>query len=430
MLFTDPVFVFAFLPIYLILLYCSGESGSKNLISALAGLIFIAFGRSIYYALILPAVFLIWLLGILTRRFPRPAVIAGTLISAIFAIIATLSLSEPSSLESIMLTSGLMIFVIKTAGYLKYCCREEPERNFLRICAYFISPENFLIPPLCGYGEMKKSLSERKFTLYKSSAGLAMFIENLAIASVCGLSCDIVRQAATEYEAFPWANAVTLFIITVIEMYVTVSAYAGMSRGIGLLSGFCKAVPEPAFIPAKSLHKHADSLYHGFSDTCAEAFQGPGFEFRTFAGAFLIASTAMFAMGNGTAAFVLLMISAAAVSKKSGRGGVPGIIFATAVIIIGMLMLTCSSPDGVAKLFGALNISKYDYDVTYILNLELKNRLLWIILGAILVSPARRFAAEFIRRKASEDDKIFTALRIAETVCCMGLLVICAAAAL
>ena len=433
MIFTDLIFVFAFLPIYIIAGFCCREAWAKNIISVGASLLFIVWGRQWYYALIILPVFLIYICARLRSRFGAVFEILGDIAAAASAGYGIVLLSDIKDLRSALLSAGFVLYAMRSVNYLKKVSGGmEPERDFLCLAVYLISFENMLIAPLAGYDKMQKKLAERHPTLSKTSAGLSAFIKGFAKAAVLGLSFDAVRVAATQYEAFPWLNAVTLIAVTFGEAYVIAASFLEMSAGLCMISGFSPESEIPAFIPAFRISDHVREMWRGLCDMTEENFSE-----RSLAGAFVslaamaLATAVFVSFGANVGAFFSILILAMTLEGMSKqRSKAADLIFSAVLMTAAFLTLTGGSVSGVSRIFSAIDPKAYDYDITYILNLELTRRLPWLIVGAAVVSPLFRMTAAFIRRKMAENVRYYAAARIAETVVCALLLVIAAAAAI
>lgn len=433
MIFTDLIFVFAFLPIYIIASFCCREAWAKNIISVGASLLFIAWGRQWYYALIILPVFLIYICARLRPRFGAVFEALGDVAAAASASFGIVLLADVGTLRSALLSAGLILYALRSVNYLKKVSDGmEPERDFLCLAVYLISFENMLVAPLAGYDKMREKLAERRPTLSKTSAGLSAFIKGFAKAAIFGLSFDAVRVAATQYEAFPWLNAITLIIVTFGEAYVIAASFLEMSAGLCMMSGFSPESGTSAFIPRFRVSDHVAEMWHSLSDMTRANFADRSFACTIVSLAAIALMTGIFVgFGSNVGAFlgvIILAMTLEGMPKQHNR--IADFVFSIVLMAVAFLILAGGSLSGISDIFGALDPKAYDYDITYILNLELTRRLPWLLIGAAVVSPLYRIAAAFIRKKMAEDEKIYTAARTAETVICAVLLVIATAAAI
>lgn len=432
MIFTDLIFLFAFLPVYIIFIYCSSESWTKNVISLIASLLFLIWGRSIYYVLILLPIFLIYLCGNIVHRF-KYAEAAGSAVAMISAVVGVIFLPQKNTLPSALISVGLLLFALRAALYLKEVTDGEPcERNFISLCVYLISFEGMLVSPVLSYSQSKKYLSLRKATLKKAAAGFPVLIKGFARAAIFGLVFDQVRLAAFEYEAFPWLNSVFLILLTAGEAYVLTAGLADISRGISLINGAAVSPAAPAFIPRAGLFKHVGELLAGYDLAIYKIFcECSVAAFSVSMGICVASCTVLIFYGCGAAGCFALITAASALSARAGgRCRIADSVFSIAAVCAGMIVLAGGSPDGMARLFTALDPKLYQYDITYILNYELTKRLPWLVLGIVSVSPLWRIVSGYLRKKSGESESLYKAIKALDTVLCLILLIVSTAAAL
>ena len=425
MIYTDLIFVFAFLPIYTVACFICRENWTRDLVATAASLLFISWGRQWYYALIIIPVFLIYICGCLRQRFGAVFEVLGDIVAAASASVGVMMLTSESGLRPALLSVGSILFAIRSVGYLKEVSDgEAPEKSFPALAVYLIPLEGMLIAPLQGYSDYRAK--PRRATLKKASSGLAMFIKGFFKAAVFGLSFEAVRLAATEYEAFPWLNAITLIIVTIVEVYVITASYIEMSCGLFLVAGFSPRPETPAFKPLPQISWHVSEMWHSlprFTERC--------FSDLVRAAVIVVITVTAFVSGSNVGEFLgLILILMALENAVPKHHKVSDIIFTVVTMAVAFLVLVGGSMQGIASVLGAINPYAYEYDITYILNLELTRRLPWLIIGAIAVSPLYRMAAGFIREKMAESDKSYTALKIAETIACVLLLIVGTAAAI
>ena len=437
MIFSDLIFVFAFLPIYLTLSFCCREPWSKNAVSVAASLVFIAWGRGqapVYYLLIMAPVFIIYILGFIPRRknmlFFEILGDASAVLTAVY--LAAVS-GTGASLGSALISVGFVLFALRCILYNKdVASGMQPEKDFFVLAAYFISLENMLIAPLADYRTSEKALKSRRPALSKMSTGLVEFIKGFAMTAIIGLSFDRVRLAAVEYDAFPWANAVLLVLVTVGEVYAVTAGVLEMSCGLGLMSGLSPRLRTPAFVPRFRVSDHVCEMWEGFAEFVRRCF----FE-RSAVGVIislvllsLVSAGIMLGLGVAAGAFVGIIILAAVLECIPGRRSrVSDAVFSAVILIFAFSVPIFDTAGGIAAFFSSFS-TDYGYDVTFALHDELMRSLPWLIIGVFAVSPLRRALTAEIRLKMAESEKFYGAARAVETVICVILLIIsCASAA-
>ena len=428
MLWSDLIFVFAFLPIYLICGLLCRETWAKNLVCVAASLIFIAWGRQWYYALIVLPVFPVYICGLLSKRINnRVAEAICDVIAVLTSAVFVIDLSREPSLSSAIWSIAFISFALRCVLYTRYISEGmEPERDPIALIVYFISLEGFLLPPTADYPAVRKELSSRRQSLKKMSAGLSEFIKGFALTSVCAMSLERVRLAATEYEAFPWLNALTLIIVTAAEAYMIAAGFSRMSCGLRLMAGYSAKAGIPAFAPHFKLSRHVSEIVPGSAEFIKKSFCGrSGAGVAASLAAVSLLSGIFIGFGSGAGAFAGIIILAMMI--EGGEDTKPRASDAVISAILGaaaVLALLITAPGGMTGLFSAFDISAYDYDITYILNKVLLRSWPWFIVGTIALSGIPRVIFAAVRRKMSQSERAYGGLRIAETVYCALLLIL------
>lgn len=435
MIFTDLIFVFAFLPVYIAASFCCREAWAKNLVSVVASVVFISWGRPghlWYYALIILPVFLTYISGLLSKRFNPIAAEAVSDVAAVgYSAFAVISAGTENTLRSALISVGFILFALRSILYSKRVAEGmKPEKDLFALAAYLISFENMLIAPLADYDSVRKRLSERRPTLSKMSAGLTSFIIGFAKASVIGLTFERVRLAAVAESNFPWMNAIFLAVVTFGEVYVMISSFAEMSCGLGLISGLSPRTQTPAFLPKYRITDHISEMWESLPEFVIDCFCK-----RTSAGliislaAISLLSGVFLSFGAASAAFLgIIFISIILESISQRKSKTADALFSAVMLIAAFSVLIAVPTGGYAHFFSAFTTS-CGFDITYSLFTELLWGLPWMILGIIVVSPLYRYAAALLRIKMSEDEKFYAAARVTQTVACVVLLVIATASA-
>lgn len=432
MIFTDPIFFFAFLPVWVILTYCCSEDWSKNAVSLLGSLLFIAWGKQWYYALILVPVFLVYICGRLIPKFGPAAEIFGDIFAVGSGVAAVIFLPDKGTLVHGLMSVGFILYILRGVSYLKSISEGmEPEKNFLPLAVYLIALENMLIAPLENYDDMRDNLNSRRPVLTKASAGICMLIKGFAVSAVLGLSLDSVRLATVQYEAFPWINALTLPVVSLAEAVVMTSGILMMSGGISLILGYSLSLTIPAVVPHARFSELIGEIWHTFPQFVISTLTDRPAAVYVFNLIITAGLTLLFVFFDCLPAAVLcVVIFGVMISSRFSLNKGCDVLLSVIFVAICLIIFAGAAPGGLGGFISALDISKYDYDITFILNRELTRRAVWIIVAVLAVSPLPRLAAGRLRKCMGESEKTYTVVKIAETVFCAALLIVSAAASL
>lgn len=428
--YTDLIFVFGFLPVCVIAGWCCREISSRNLVTAVCSLVFICWGRSVRYALVLVPAIVTYICGRTAKKAPAVSEAIGDAVLLASATAGIFALGEPLSLTSALWSAGFLMSALRGMSYLRLCAGGmEPEKSPLNLTVYLIAFENMLISPIVSYRDARENIAQRSITLSKVSKGLPMFIKGFALTAVCGLGFDAVRTASFEYAAFPWMNAVILCVATFFEALVVTSGYLDMSCGLSMMTGMPYKREWGAVMPSRSLKKTVSGFSEGFADTVIKTFcERSRTVYFVFLGCAAVLGGVFSAYKMPAPALVCISAAALILSARSD-GKYPKadavftiIILAAAIILPGIMQHPA--------FFEGFGSQKYDYDITYILNYEFLRRMPWMIIGIAAVSPLKVYAGRFIKQKVSSGGKSYALYKYAETAICAVLLILGAAAAL
>lgn len=424
MLYTDILFVFAFLPIVLALMFILREPWEKNFAAVLASLVFLCWGRQLYYALIILPVFVIYLAGrLLKKSYSKPLHVLGGACAVVFSAIAALSLGDENTLSSAVCSVGFFLFAARSLIYLDEIKNgADAETDFFSLAVYLISYEFMLISPLSSYSAVKNSIKTRKLTLVKMAAGVEIFIFGLFRVAVLGFAFERVRAAALLAESTPWMNQLVGILATVIELYIMFAGFCEMSQGLALMGGVATENAPVSLELRSTVSAHVSDFYESGANFIKKSFtKGKG------AWQLVLVSLIVgvcFGFGAGWCAFLGLLLLAMMIESLSDTKTFADGIITFIVLAVGAILLASNSPDGLAKLVSSLNKNAYEFDMSYALYSELMRSVFWLALGAISITPVYKWAYTFIKEKMAASDRVYGALRISGAVVTTLLLIL------
>ena len=423
MIYSDLIFVFAFLPIYLVCQGLCREPWAKNLVGIAGSLVFILWGRQWYYALVLVPVFLLYAAGFVYKKSGLRLVWAVPEIAATAAaVFFSVDLAGEQTLSSALWTVGFIAFALRVAIYSSDICGgEEPERDLIALTYWLLAPETFLLPPLADGSGQRRKIRARRQTLSKMSSGLSLFIKGFAMTAVCGLAFERVRLAAVEYGKMPWANSAVYVAASALELYVCACGVVRMTGGLGLMSGISSESAVPAFIPKKTFGGHISEIWTGFSGAALGCFMGHA---PAALAVISLMSGIFLGFGSGAGAFMGILMISAALESMGGKKTAFDTAFSVILAVAAFLSLSCGAPCGLMTLLRGFNISSYEYDITFALYDELLKAAPWLVIGLIAASPLPRILSGIIRRKMNDGGGAYAAIRTSETVLSVLLLIL------
>ncbi len=268
MIFSSVLFLFRFLPIFLILYYATylwpttGRAHGRvlvlrNVILVLGSLVFYAWGEPVYVVLLAVSTLVNYVHGLLIERCREKRMKKVFLISSILFGLLILGFFKYADflvgvvnqvgeweirLPELSFPIGLSFYTFRAISYTVDIYRGESraERNLLDFGVFMAMFPQLAAGPIVRYGEISGRLREHNPTIEEVSRGLRRFISGLAKKvllannlvplwqeTVCLLDADLtVLQAWLGIAAFA------------LQLYFDFSGYCDMAIGLGGMLGF------------------------------------------------------------------------------------------------------------------------------------------------------------------------------------------------
>ena len=255
MLFSSLTFLFAFLPIVLVLYYLSNER-FRNYLLLVASLIFYAWGEPKYIVLMIFSISFNYLLVLLMDRSKKRkkvylafAVIVN--IGALFVFkyldfaINNVNLSFGFNMElpGIRLPIGISFYTFQILSYVIDVYRKNVsvQKNIFILGTYIALFPQLIAGPIVRYSSIDKQLKKRTCTLKKFCSGFRRFIigfcKKVLIANNVAVIADVVFNQPTDLNLNVWVVLLALLAYT-LQIYYDFSGYSDMAIGLGKMFGF------------------------------------------------------------------------------------------------------------------------------------------------------------------------------------------------
>jgi alginate O-acetyltransferase complex protein AlgI len=262
MVFSSTLFLFYFLPIFL-LVYWLVPVRAKNPVALVASVLFYAWGGLNFLALFLGSVvinfFLIRLMAASPERWQQRIYLTISILLNVsmlfyfkYANFFVAQASEVSSYlggsaltwEQVVLPIGISFFTFEKLTYTIDVYRgvNQPLRSFWDFLLYIMLFPKMIAGPIVRFHEIAGQLTDRQQfdTVDEKLAGLFRFAVGLAkkvlIANVLGEQAD--RIFALPPETLPAALAWLGALAYTFQIYFDFSGYSDMAVGLGRLMGF------------------------------------------------------------------------------------------------------------------------------------------------------------------------------------------------
>lgn len=257
MVFSEPVFMFIFLPVTL-LIYYSVPFRFKNAVLFLSGLLFYSWGEPVYVLIMILSTFIDYLAGRVMDKFDsnqklRKAALfvsvvmnlsllgifkySGFFIDSINSAFG-LSLYNPN----LPLPIGISFFTFQSMSYTIDLYRKNitVQKSLVKFAAFVTMFPQIVAGPIVLYNDVARELEERKIDLDALSNGISIFIcglcKKVLIANSVGELWSTVKEA--DYATLPAATAWLGIIAFTLQIYFDFSGYSDMAIGLGKMLGF------------------------------------------------------------------------------------------------------------------------------------------------------------------------------------------------
>ena len=261
MVFSSVIFLFVFLPIFLLIYYLIPSKKTylyKNIVLLMFSLLFYSFGEPIYILLMIFSSVVDYINGFMINKYSDKKILKKLFL--ILSIIINLSLlgffkysdfliNNINSIFDLSLNNlniplpiGISFFTFQTMSYSidVYLGRVKYEKKFLNFMTYVCMFPQLIAGPIVRYETVSEELHNRSITYTKFNQGLIRFMfglfKKVLIANNVGLLFkDISVLSQTELSfLLAWLGIVAYAL----QIYFDFSGYSDMAIGMGKMLGF------------------------------------------------------------------------------------------------------------------------------------------------------------------------------------------------
>lgn len=254
MLYTDLLFVFAFLPITVIVSLFDRSAEYKNLILVISSVIFFTWGRPAIILLLFLTIIADYLFGLLADSGKKPLRVMGLILSIImnggfFVVFARNYLFDKGELlgklsslsfADKLIPLGIAFYTLRGVSYVfdVYKKNTEVEKNPFCILTYMVSFHFMFAGPVVRYGDIRGEIRERKVGFSEINDGFTRFVYGLGKAVVVAPVFKKLMEAGLVYENLTRTGAVFGMIGFLMYYFWSFWGYTDMALGLGLMNGF------------------------------------------------------------------------------------------------------------------------------------------------------------------------------------------------
>lgn len=267
MVFSSSSFLFAFLPVTLVLYFLpislknkKREIGKKNLVLLVTSLVFYAWGEPVYVLLMLISIFFNFSIGrdiFLCERENKKrmklflftvAIVFNFFVMAYFKYYGFAAENINSlfgtdiQIRELPLPVGISFYTFQAVSYIAdvYKGKVKAQRHLIPFACYITMFPQLIAGPIVQYSDIEKQLKERTVSSALFYDGIIVFIRGLGkkviFANTAGkIYTDILAEGITEQSSLTaWIGIVAYTM----QIYFDFGGYSDMAIGLGKMLGF------------------------------------------------------------------------------------------------------------------------------------------------------------------------------------------------
>ena len=253
MVFASPVFLFAFMPVVVLMCIIARSAGKavvRNVLLLAASLLFYAWGEPVYVLLMIGAILMNYFLGKYVREKKCVFVAAVALNLGMLAVFKYLDMfiggvnwlvRANLPMAHLALPIGISFYTFQMISYLIDVRRGDvpAEKNFIDFAAYVSMFPQLIAGPIVRYIDVKEELGVAKMDILTAAAGVRRFCVGLAKKVIIANTAAQVADSAFEMAgSLSFAAAWLGIIAYAIQIYFDFSGYSDMAIGLGHMLGF------------------------------------------------------------------------------------------------------------------------------------------------------------------------------------------------
>lgn len=250
MIFASITFLYYFLPIFLIVYFCSPKK-FKNIILLLFSLLFYFYGEPKYILLMIIQVLFAYFMTLIFDKNKSKSLFIFSISFHLFLLcifkyfnflIGNINaiLNSNISFIDIALPIGISFYTFQIISYEidVYKGSVPVEKNLLNFATYVFLFPQLIAGPIVRYSDVKKELSNRKHSFDGFGEGVNRFIIGLSkkviIANNIGELINILTSTSETSILLYWILAICYML----QIYFDFSGYSDIAIGLGKMIGF------------------------------------------------------------------------------------------------------------------------------------------------------------------------------------------------
>ena len=253
MVFSSIIFLFMFLPLFLLCYFIPNKVKTKNIVLLIFSLFFYAWGEPFYFFLMLFMIIVNYFLAIKMDEKKSKKILVFLVIFNLLSLfsfkylnffIDNFNVLFNTSIKSIKLTLpiGISFYTFQILSYVVdvYMGKVKVQKSFINLACFISAFPQLIAGPIVRYSDIEKEIVNRKTNLNDFYDGLRKFIIGLSkkvlIANNVSFICDSIFNNGVISTGF--IGIVIAIISYTLEIYFDFSGYSDMAIGLGRICGF------------------------------------------------------------------------------------------------------------------------------------------------------------------------------------------------
>ena len=253
MVFSSIIFLFMFLPLFLICYFIPKKVKAKNIVLLLFSLFFYAWGEPFYFFLMLFMIIVNYFLVIKMDQNKNKKILVFLIIFNLLSLfsfkylnffIDNINSLFNTSFSNIKLTLpiGISFYTFQILSYVVdvYRGKVKVQKSFINLACFISAFPQLIAGPIVRYADIEKEITNRKTNFNDVYDGLRRFIIGLSkkvlIANNVSFICDSIFNNGITNTGF--IGIIIAIIAYTLQIYFDFSGYSDMAIGLGRICGF------------------------------------------------------------------------------------------------------------------------------------------------------------------------------------------------
>ena len=253
MVFSSIIFLFAFLPLFLLCYFLPKKIKTKNIVLTLFSLMFYAWGEPYYILLMILMILVNYKLTIKMDEKKSKKILIFLIIFNLFSLFsfkyANFCINNLNSIFKLHISNlklslpiGISFYTFQILSYVIDVYKEKvnSQKSLINLACYISAFPQLIAGPIVRYVDIEKEITNRKTTSSDFADGIRRFIVGLSkkvlIANNVSYICDAIFASGIQSAGF-----IGILIATIaytLQIYFDFSGYSDMAIGLGRMCGF------------------------------------------------------------------------------------------------------------------------------------------------------------------------------------------------